>query len=149
MRKRKVNLFFLIFLNFLLFSCGKPYKKIEIRNVSNFKIEKFSFSGISSKVEVEVFNPNPYNIEIKELEYDLYFQNELFTSGVSEINQTLKSKKVTFIEVPFTLKLSKAFEGGIKQLEGENFSYLVEGKAKVKALGKTLTRNFNFEKSLK
>jgi LEA14-like dessication related protein len=66
---------FLITLSILISSCVS-YKDIEVKDVTNIKINKVSTGGAEIQAALAVNNPNKFNIKIKKIEADIILNNQ-------------------------------------------------------------------------
>ncbi|MCC7429777.1 LEA type 2 family protein [bacterium] len=143
----KKQLFYILTIfSLTLFACGTVYKQVTVQKIGGFKVDGLSFDGIKAKVELELLNPNSYDITIEELNYKFYINKELVNEGVETFAQVLKGKETSKIQIPFKISLTNAVANLIKKFDSsKTYNYKIEGKAKVSVFGQSLTKNFSHE----
>lgn len=66
---------FLLFAS-LLISCNS-FKPFEVRSYRNFSIDKIGFSKTVLKVDLEIYNPNVFGLELNRTVMDIYINGQL------------------------------------------------------------------------
>ncbi len=107
-------------------------------------LRPLSFTEMNLLFDLDVQNPNSFDLTFKSLEYTVYLQNEEIGNGRLEKELLIPSSSTTRIQVPVVAGF-KNFSGSLKAiLTKEDLPYKIEGKAVVKtAFG---SRQFPFSK---
>jgi LEA14-like dessication related protein len=92
---------------FLISSC--KYYDIQYKSVSNFKINKVDKKNVLLSADVVLFNPNKYNLKIKQSFLDFYLNDQHF--AVLKLDNMVKIKKKTesIVYLPINVNLSDGF----------------------------------------
>jgi LEA14-like dessication related protein len=130
----------------LLLQGCRVYRDVEFKGVKETRFTSFNANGVSSEFDVELYNPNPYNITLIESTVDLYLEG----TKVGRVN--LPEKAVLSGDDKTLLKLScTADPSSIPKLVGGAISMvfkkelLFEGKGMVKAKAFLLSKTVPVE----
>jgi len=109
-------------------SCHSTYKSLEYRDIKNVKMGQLGIKQSSLDFSLIVFNPNKYDIEIKNADLDIYIDG----AYLGKINQELKvtASGMTESPLPFSIDLS------MKNLLKNTLTTLFHDEIEVKAVGK-------------
>lgn len=107
-------------------------------------LRPLSFTEMNLFLDLEVQNPNSFNLTFKSFEYTVYLKNEAIGNGRLEKELLIPSSSITQIQVPVVAKF-KDLSGSLKAVFSEgDLPYKIEGKADVRtAFG---IMNFSFSK---
>jgi len=72
MRHALINCSLLVFLGFLLSSCGN-FKELQCTGVTGFKVNKITTEGIDAEIELGIKNPNTMGFSIYKSEFDIVY----------------------------------------------------------------------------
>lgn len=101
-----------------------------------------SFSGMNFQLDIDVRNPNFFDLKFKTFEYTVYLKNEAIGNGSLENEIMIPSSSTTRIKVPLLARF-KDLGGSLKAILTEgDLPYKIEGKATVKTVFGS--REFNF-----
>ncbi len=136
-----------IFMALLLLLQGcRVYRDVEFKGVKETRFTSFNANGVSCEFDVELYNPNPYNITLMESSVDLYLEG----TKVGRVN--LPEKAVLSGDDKTLLKLSCSAEpSSIPKLVGGAISMvfkkelLFEGKGTVKGKAFLLSKTVPVE----
>lgn len=103
----KITLPFLFLL--LLTSCF-TYHEVDVLDVGEYRINNVTKENVEVSVNIQVNNPNNYNIKLKKTDLDLYLEGEKI--GKANIKEDLILKKRT--QEKYTL----TFQSNYKELSG-------------------------------
>lgn len=121
-----------------LFSCSS-YKEVELLSVGDYAVGPVSKETMDIFVNLEVNNPNNYNIKIKKTTLDLYLDGKKI--GEAPMKEDILLKKKTQDNYQFTIRadykqLSKKLFSNLGALFGKKTIKLgVKGQVKAKAMG--------------
>ena len=109
-------------------SCHSTYKSLEYRDIKNVKMGQLGIKQSSLDFSLIVFNPNNYDIEIKNADLDIYIDG----AYLGKINQDLKVTAQGMAEspLPFSIDLS------MKNLLKNTLTTLFHDEIEVKVVGK-------------
>lgn len=74
MRIAVLRICFFISIIFSLTSCFN-YEDVEITNIKSVKLINFSSKGLIVESEIQISNPNSYDLSVVESEFDVYIKN--------------------------------------------------------------------------
>ncbi len=105
-------------------------------------LRPISFTGISLLLDLDVRNPNSFDLKLESFEYTVYLKNEVIGNGSLENELLIPSSSTTRIKVPLIARF-KDLSGSLKTiLTEEDLPYKIAGRATVKTvLG---SRQFSF-----
>ena len=108
-----------------------------LRKVS---LSPISFTEINLLLDLDVQNPNHFDLKLKSFEYTVYLKNEEIGNGHLGKELLIPSSSTTQIQVPLVAKF-KDLSGSIKTIfTGNDLPYKIEGTADVS----TVLRNHKF-----
>ena len=138
------RILFLFVLSIFLVSClnwilEKP--SFTLRGVS---ISPISFAKMNLLIDLDVQNPNKFDLILQSFEYTVYLKNEEIGNGRLEKELLIPSSSTTQIQVPLIAKF-KDWSASLKAVFTEDdLSYKIEGKADVGTIFGS--SNFSFSK---
>ena len=130
----------LILMSLLLNSCFF-YKEVKITNIRNVELVKFENNAIIIEADVDVFNPNFYDIEVVDSQLKIYLDGDIL--GNAKILNNLRvdakdsSEKHLKIRTVYKGKLSSSLKGIFGLALGKEMNIKIEGILKGKAMGLT------------
>ncbi len=137
----KANIIFkygLILLSILMLSCN-AYKEVEMIRVGDYSVGNMTNEKVAINLNMEVNNPNSYNIRIKKSTLDLYLEGKKV--GETQMTNDIVLKKKTQAVYPFTIEanykdIAGAAMKSVSSLFGKKEVTLgIKGRVKAKALG--------------
>jgi len=103
-----------------------------------------SFTEMNLLFDLEIRNPNSFDLTFRSIECTFYLQNEEIGHGRLEKEFSIPSSSTTRAQVPVVVRL-KNWSASLKAiLTQEDLPYKIEGKADVRTL--LGSRNFPFSK---
>lgn len=141
---KKRYLIILCVLSILLASCMSRILENPSFVLHKITLSPRSFAEMNLLLDLDVQNPNRFDLTLKSFEYTVYLNNEEIGNGRLEKELLIPSSSITRIQVPVVAKF-KDWSGSLKTIiTGEDLSYKIEGKTDIKtAFG---CRNFPFSK---
>lgn len=134
---KKLWLIFILF--FSLSGCLIEEPKIDIHDI---RLDGISEGKIKLKIILDVYNPNPFDIGVKFIEYKVYFDKNLFSDGIWEGDEKINSKSKVTIPVPITADenivikfISLVLTGKVQEIQNK---INVEGRAVLNNLAEIL-----------
>lgn len=122
---------------FLFFTSCFTYHEVDVLSVGEYRISNVTKDNVNVSINMEVNNPNGYNIRLKKTDLDLYVEGEKV--GIATITEDVVLKKRTQEKYKLT------FESNYKELSGSILGRLpsllrkstikvgLKGKVKAKA----------------
>jgi LEA14-like dessication related protein len=71
-----LRLICILLVSLLILSCNS-FKPFEVKSYRNFSIDKIGFSKTVLKVELEIYNPNVFGLELNRAVMDIYINGQL------------------------------------------------------------------------
>ena len=121
----------LIFCVVLMFAgCAKP-KGFKFLGFQNPKVNSWGLKESVVGFEVRLFNPNNYQLQIKNASVDVFLNGELL--GHSDLDSLIKVPKNDSFAIPLqmTVQTSRAVGGLISRANDTAFVVKLEGNARV------------------
>ena len=129
------------------------YQDLEVLEVEEFSKVKLSFDGLECRLDVDVYNPNPYAVTVTDADVKLLVKNDLVGEvAVLEATQIRPDAQAT---VPLHVEtydgaLGKVLKNDLMNLiQGNHVPFAVRGSIKGEAFGLTLSVPVRREQSLK
>jgi len=96
-------------------------------------LRPLSFTEINLLLDLEVQNPNRFDLKLQSFEYIVYLKNEEIGNGRLEKELMIPASSTTQIQVPVAAKF-KDMSGSLRVILTEgDLPYKIEGKANVRA----------------
>jgi LEA14-like dessication related protein len=137
--------FLFMFAGILTFiSCGKPQSP-DYLGFRDFSIQNLSMTETILKTNLAFYNPNPFSMELKRGNVDVYLDDQLANHYVMDSNIAIP-KKDTFY-VPVNLKVSPQIllNSALKMLMNNNqIKVRLLGSVRVKRSGVSFTVPFDY-----
>jgi LEA14-like dessication related protein len=141
------NAFFILLIGTAcgLASCRKP-EAPEYLGFRNFAIQSFNMDSSLLHTELAFYNPNPFNMELKRGDVNVYLDDVLANHYV--MDSTIGIPKKDTFYVPLNLKVSPKILLGsaLKMLMNDNkIKVRLQGSVRVKRSGVSFTVPVNYE----
>ncbi|MGB0882306.1 MAG: LEA type 2 family protein [Vicingaceae bacterium] len=131
----------------LLIGC-MTYKEVEVIEVTDVGIKKFTTEGVEVEVAMQIKNPNSYNIKIVDSDLQLFADgNKIGTANIeNKVTLPKNSNKIHRFTITSSLKDigSSAFPLLMSVLGGKTIEMQITGdiKASAKGIGKRFPVDF-------
>lgn len=102
----------------LLASMTGRFEPPELR-IQRSRIDQLSATRVAATLRIEIFNPNPYALEVEQLRYAVKVGGAEVGNGAVEAGFTLASDAVHSSELPLTIQLSSLAAAGMSAALGE------------------------------
>lgn len=144
----KMKLKYLLILTIISVFISCKYNEVELIKVSDYSIGNFSGDNVDINMNIEVNNPNNYNIKIKKTTLDLFVDGKKI--GEAPMQQNIVLEKNNQKNYPLTVRanykdLSKSLFSNITDLfEKKSVKLGIKGKVKASAYG-VVGKKFDLE----
>ncbi len=126
------KILFLLTFSIFLLSCVSWIMQTPSFTLRGITLRPLSFTEMNLLFDLDVQNPNSFDLTFKSLEYTVYLQNEEIGNGRLQKELLIPSASTTCLQVPVVAGF-KDFSGSLKAiLTQADLPYKIEGKATVK-----------------
>ena len=126
-------------------SCRQPAAP-EYYGFQNLQVNGISGGQTNLSATVKLFNPNPYNLQLKRAEVDIAINGK--HSGHSLLDSTIfiPAKDTFYVPVALQVDLKSLFGNAIQMLMGKKDATItLDGRVKIKKGVMTFNRPFHYE----
>jgi LEA14-like dessication related protein len=135
----------MIAVSLLLASCQSMVINEPSFTLRKIGISPRSLNDLGVMLHIDVYNPNPFDIQLKSFEYTVYINKEEFGNGRLEKSLLAASSATTPLQVPVSVQFTGLL-GGIKAILGaDELPYKIVGKAGVETSFGALNYDFSRE----
>lgn len=117
------------------------YKEVQIRNIRNVELVKFENNALIIEADVDVDNPNFYDIEVVGSELNIFLNDDLLGNAtiINELTVNKKTKEAKHLEIRtvYKGKMSTSLRGIFGLALGKEMTIKIDGVVKGKAMGFT------------
>jgi len=126
-----------------------PVPKIPKLSIKNVKVDSLNFTSADLIAQVEVDNPNNFDIAMRQLTYQLSVNNQPWGKGNISQTNTVPSKGKTVIDIPVNVDLLTAGTAAYKALINKSaVDYQLNGNATLDT-SLELLKNINWPLDIK
>jgi LEA14-like dessication related protein len=118
---------------FVLGSCTELAKKVIQEpkvTLAHVGIKDIGVNGATLLVGVQVDNPNPFNLRVDSLKYDVELGGKLLTSSELPGAAEVAGHGTQVIEIPVPVKFQDLFSSALDFLAKSSSSYRIKGEAR-------------------
>ena len=94
---------------FLFFSVSlaacTSYEQVELKDITNIKVDRMDAKGIAVRVDALVHNPNNYRIQVLDPDVDLYVNDKFIGKGILDSTLILEKNSTKVYTVPMHAEL--------------------------------------------
>lgn len=140
MTKHRSHFAILLLLPMIIFSCatlgglGKNLFQQPVVTLDSIAISGMDFQQVSLLANLDVYNPNPYSVPIKELRYSLFLDNSstntALVTGTARSETALKALATNAVAIPFSIPFETLLNSPM--IVSNKIYYTVKGEALVK-----------------
>jgi LEA14-like dessication related protein len=116
MKKNHIVLFVFVLLCSLVYTACQSFVS-ELRepvlSLNSVDVANITFTGIDMVARVNVENPNGFSIPFPQVDWEFFIEGNSFVNGVIKNDNTIKARKTTVVDVPFSV----TYEGVYKTLK--------------------------------
>ncbi|MDB0011594.1 LEA type 2 family protein [Crocinitomicaceae bacterium] len=140
---------YIFFIVIVLMSSCEHYKEIHVTSLENVKIRSIEGKKIELELTVKANNPNFYGVKLKQLEGEMFAQNNLI-GKVELVDPTkIKRKSENTYSIPVRLQLENGVLFRFVQLAlRKHVDVQIKGVAKGSVFLISKTETFEFSKSI-
>jgi LEA14-like dessication related protein len=142
-------LFFPFFLLLALSSCMSWFLEKPAFSLKEVAITRLSLTEIHFRFGIEVQNPNSFDLDLRALEYTVYFNDREVGRGRLDKEVRVAKTSATLVQVPLQTDFKSLGDPLGLVLAGQDLKYKIEGAAIVKASLGTATIPFSKSGSIK
>lgn len=102
--------------------------KAELKEVV---LKDASFSGGTLVFVVNIYNPNSFNIDVREINYKVFISGQEFSTAKTSKAFSVPAKKDLDIEIPLPVKFGSLWTHLSQALVSKALVYKIEGNAKL------------------
>lgn len=95
---------FLLFFSISLAACTS-YEQVELKDITNIKVDRMDAKGIAVRVDALVHNPNNYRIQVLDPDVDLYVNDKFIGKGILDSTLILEKNSTNVYTVPMQAEL--------------------------------------------
>ncbi len=139
----------ILILSFSLFACIGIFVKKPLVSLEEIKVNSVSLKGLGFSVGLEVSNPNPFSVTLKELNYSIWLNQEEVAKGRTDQEIKIEKGSKHLVSLPLFIEFSalQAFLGSLKS--GEEINYRVVGQATIRSFWRNWKFRFQEKKGIK
>ena len=108
----------------------KAFKKPKV-TVAQVSLDKVSLDGATLLFNLNVDNPNSYDLDIKSLSYEVELSGKPFTTGTFDKGAKLSAGKISIVQLPLKVKFADLFRTAGEMLVNDSTPYRLKGTVKV------------------
>jgi LEA14-like dessication related protein len=142
-------LFFPFLLLLALSSCMSWFLEKPTFSLKEVAITRLSLTEIHFRFGIEVQNPNSFDLDLRALEYTVYFNDREVGRGRLDKEVRVAKTSATLVQVPLQTDFKSLGDPLGLVLAGQDLKYKIEGAAIVKASLGTATIPFSKSGSIK
>ena len=128
---------------FLLPSCLSWFFEKPTFTLKEVAVTRISFTDINFLFGIEVQNPNSFNMNLKGLEYTVYFNEREVGRGRLEKEVLITKASSTLVQVPLQADFKSLGDPVGLLIAGKELKYKMEGTAMLSAILSTATIPFS------
>lgn len=87
----------------LISSCSKPISPT-YEGVTNFRVKSIGFSNVIVGANIKLYNPNHYNLEIKNADADVYLDKKYIGHALLDTFTVLRKLDTTLVPLSVSAK---------------------------------------------
>jgi len=151
----RLNRFVVIALILFSFGCSSP-KSFELKGVQSFKIEKLSLKENIFNAQLNCYNPNGFDLELKKIDCDIFINDQKLTHYLMESPINIPSSANFILPAKLQIGLNSILNHSVDLMFNKPFKIVVVGNATVSKgfftktvpINYTTTRTFNLKESV-
>ncbi|MDA3615620.1 LEA type 2 family protein [Polluticaenibacter yanchengensis] len=137
--------FLLLIFSISFFSCT-VYKQVKFEGLSNLEVVPYTFAKTKVNADLKVNNPNKYNIVVKELQSELFINNEKITDyNLYDTSIVIPALQDYIHQLKLDVSTLTLLNSALNLNNTDSINYSIRGKIKVSAkfVNKTLPIDYN------
>jgi LEA14-like dessication related protein len=117
----------LLFVTLLIASCGTLRDAADVREPSvsykDMSIQSITFDGVTLLFDFEVTNPNRFNVNADQYNYEFFINERSFISGMQDQPVRIERESTSLIQVPVSLNFHEVYQTFSSILRQDNLAY--------------------------
>ncbi len=142
--KKRLPVLLLILSSSILFSCGK-IQEPEFRSVKNFNVENAGFDSSGVSLDVELFNPNNFGVNLKETVGDFYVDNIYLGRLEQDTTISISANSSFIVRLKGNILMRELLKNPVAILLQKEVLLRAEGSTKLGKAGFFKTYPFNIQ----
>ena len=135
------NRFVAVLLVLFIGGCTSLVFKEPTVSLSDVVVERFDFSGVNVRVDLDAYNPNGYDLQIQKVEYSFSINGMSLSSGNLVRSLNLSASSTTRVSVPISLSLLQSLNVAKSLLSDADHRYAFSASVYLKNLPIPITIN--------
>lgn len=133
----------------LFASCSSP-KSFEFKGVKSIKIEKASLKQNILNAQIEYYNPNSFELSLKNIDCDIFVNDQKFTHYALDTNLVIPSSSNFVVPAKMEIQLADLLKHSVDIMFNKPLKFTIIGKATLSKgiFTKTIPVNFTTTKTL-
>jgi LEA14-like dessication related protein len=128
-----------------LTSCKQP-EAPEYYGFQNLQVGPISGGQTNMSAAVKLFNPNPYNLQLKRAEVDIAINGNHAGHSLLDSTIFIPARDTFFVPVSLQIDLKSLFSNALQLLMGkQNATITLDGRVKIKKGMFSFNRPFHYE----
>lgn len=111
-------------------SCGKP-KPPQYIDFGNVRVQKLGMSESLVGVDVKFYNPNPYNIQLRSADFDVFFNDKFIGHSTLDTLIRIPGQDTFYVPVDMKVNIKDLMKNAVQLLLNPEVAIKVKGNAKV------------------
>ena len=128
----------------ILFSCGK-IQEPEFRSVKNFNVENPGIDSSGVSLDVELFNPNSFGVNLKETVGDFYVDNIYLGRLEQDTTIAISANSAFIVRLKGNVLMRELLKNPLAILLQKEVLFRAEGSTKLGKAGFFKTYPFNIQ----
>ncbi|MDR1239111.1 MAG: LEA type 2 family protein [Treponema sp.] len=100
-------------------------------SIHSVEVAGISFTGVNLLCRVNVENPNPFDVPVPELEWELFVQDHSFAAGTVKSAGPVKARKTSVVEIPVNLSYEGLYNSAASLGNAGEAAYRIALGAKI------------------
>ena len=132
--RKIITALLLIILAFFGTSCSPP-KDPEFREIKHIKIEKLGFSSSKVSMDVVMYNPNNFGLDLDQTDLDIHIDNTFFGHTSQKIQIKIPRKADFIIPIILDVDSKKLLKNGLNVLMNDKVELKAKGSIRLGKAG--------------
>ncbi len=127
-----------------ILSCSSP-KALEYKTYHNFSIQKLGFNSSTIKMDLEYYNPNNFEMQLRNSDLDIFIDGNLFGHSSFDTLITIPRKNTFILPIKFDVDMQNIFKNAWSTLIGKEVVVRLTGKLRIGKANLFMTLPVNYE----
>lgn len=126
-----LRLSILVFMIWGMASSCEKMKDLEFVRVAGFNIDNLGFSKSIVKMTLAYYNPNNFNLKLKDASFDLFFNDTQVGHSIQDTMIAIPAKDTFFFPVRLEVNMENVFKNALGALINKEVTIKATGNCKV------------------